>query len=498
MMKYKEKKHNVMNEYGFSLLGVAVTLGIVGVLSAGTMSMYSEQRTHVLWQEGAAKTLLVKTSLINFAKTNKFLPCPDTDGDGVENRSGIACTSNTGSIPFNDLALAASDVKDSWGNDFTYAVNKATTLAAEIADCPLNSACFFNRTAPPMFDLNTFPVMGATATANMNGNSTTLRNLRVCNVSDCDATTPGADIDADAAIAVIIAHNENGNITTGLSDAEALNASSTSNYFVQSRYSEAPDYYDDQLQAISANELKNRFETDVVELTEGGGGGGAPVNPFEGETVDVAGGNGDDNRFASVIGLNIETGILEFGSENAGQMVTLTFDATITGGWEDADALNEGVAAQTNSDGDLETQDQFVVGLNANVDDALYTIANADDPEDGRVDLQQGLDMMGNPGQDQIFYYDENDDDDNTWYEHASYNVELDANGNLKVDFAVFSTALNERVAIENIQAVQYNPPTSLPDFPSVSPIAGIPQTDDLYIESSSDRSSTGPSAGVD
>lgn len=468
----KNKKLN--HETGFSVIELAAVLGIVGILALGSVELLSEKKTQVQWQEADTRLSVVKASLINYAKTNKFMPCPDlaNDTDGLENRNANGtCQAHTGRVPFESIGLAESNVQDSWGNYFTYAINQGAVNVAEITDCPSNSACFFNNSAPPMFDLSTLPVMGQTAATNMSGSPAggTMRNLRVCNTENCSSSTPPQQILNEAMLVVIVAHNENGDVYQGLENAESLNKSA-SNFYVQAVYSQEP-FYDDRLITISANELKDRYETEVLELTNGGGGG-PPVNPFGNTNVPIAGGNGDNNRFSDKIGLNIESGVIEFGKENAGQMVTLTFDAVVKGGWEDADALNEGRDAQW-SGGSIETQDQFVVGLNADIDEQLYTVAEGGDVGygDGKVNLEQGLEWMGvdnDTQRDQYFYYDENDDADNTWYEYASYNAELDQDGNLKVDFAVFSTHVSESVELSNIQAVQYNAPTSVPLMPGV------------------------------
>jgi prepilin-type N-terminal cleavage/methylation domain-containing protein len=51
--------------------------------------------------------------------TRHYLPCPDTDGDGRENRTGSACTSPYGLFPWVDLGTAA---QDAWGNRLYYSV----------------------------------------------------------------------------------------------------------------------------------------------------------------------------------------------------------------------------------------------------------------------------------------------------------------------------------------------------------------------------------------
>ncbi|WP_321326364.1 prepilin-type N-terminal cleavage/methylation domain-containing protein [Thiomicrorhabdus sp.] len=457
---------------GFSLVEVAVVLAILGVIAAGSIGVYSEQRTHVLWKEGDSRLASIKSSLLKFVKTNSYMPCPDNTipPDGFEDRNlDATCQADTGNVPFNNLGLTAADVQDSWGNNIVYAINHNATNPVSMANCPLSSACYFNNTRPPMFDLTTLPVMGNPG----------VNNLRVCNGAACGPATAPANINADALIAVLVAKNENGNLPLAqLNGAEQENDNGDL-YFVQSQYSKTP-HYDDLLTTISANELKDRYENEIVELNRNGDPANPPPppdNPFDGVTVDIAGGNGDDNRFSKNIGVNIESGTLKFGADNAGKTVTLTFNTKVTGGWEDADALNEGVAAERDRYGNLETQDRFIVGLNNDVNQIVYDTASATNPRDGRLDVDNIAEYMGNPNQDQYYYYDANDDRDNTWYEYASYNVALDENGDLKVDFANFSTALDEKVQVSDVKAVLYTAPTVMPDFPNAKPIDAIPET---------------------
>ena len=468
---------------GFTLVEVLVVLGIISVVAAGSVTVFSEHRDHSLWQESELKLKTTKKALVRFARANKYMPCPDTDvpPDGVENRNvNGTCAANaagvpSGTIPYEDLNMSLAMVSDAWLNPFIYAVNHKTTNVVAMNNCPESSACFFNNTQPPMFNLTTLPMPSETVNNNMNGDLTGagLANLRICNNLPCGLGAPAQSIDAESAIAVILSQNKNGDTAAvgALAPAEALNAGN-GNFFVQAPYSENP-YFDDQLVSISANELKERFQVEAIQNTNPPAPPSSdPDNPFGNLNVPIAGGSGDNNRFSSNIGLNIVSGVIEFGSEYAGQTVTFSFDAKVTGGWEDADALNEGVAAETYR-GNIETQDQFVVGLNADVDERLYNIANGGNEGwgSGLVDLEQGLDWFGvdqAENSEQYNYYDENDDRDNTWYEHKSYDVVLDENGNLKVDFAVFSTHVSEKVDVNNIEAELFIASTNVPPMPSV------------------------------
>nr|WP_315981314.1 VCBS domain-containing protein [Aliamphritea spongicola] len=102
-----------------------------------------------------------------------------------------------------------------------------------------------------------------------------------------------------------------------------------------------------------------------------------------------------------------ETRTFDFGAENAGKTVTLSFDSRATGGWEDGTSGSE-------------TRDTFTVRVNG-----------------------QQIDQRS---------YDEHDDADNTWNATHSYQVTLDSNGQAVVEFDVASTASDEVVSISNLQ----------------------------------------------
>ena len=456
------KNKNLSKQYrnkesGFSLLELGIVLGIVGLLVAGSISVFSEQKTHAQWQESDLKLQLVKKSLINYVALNKFLLCPDDSGDGFEDRkSDGTCRVNEGKVPFLNLELPEAAVQDSWGNRFGYAINRDAVNLVNMTDCPNDTACFFNNQIPPAFDLTTLPVMG-----NVGNN-----NLRVCTVNNCTAATPDTNIDGDNLVAVLIAFNQNGGVTStsSLDAAEAENRDGDT-FFVRADYSEAP-YFDDLIQTLSANELKKRFDLEVMADEVANTNPGNPIVVVPG-AVPIAGGSGDNDRFSDNIGVNIATETFEFGSEYAGQTVTLTFDAKIEGGWEDA---NE-ETGDRNKNGKLETQDRFMVGLNG---------GDVSDLHGQLVNLEEGVARFDNHQVTESFYYDADLDSDNTWYEYLSFDVELDSDGNLKVDLAVFSTHVSEKVTVTNMNTVLYLAPPSVPNFPGVQEIDAIPQTEGL------------------
>lgn len=120
-------------QQGFSLIELAIVLVIVTLLVGGlamplsaqiqarriaeTKKIMEEAReaifgyamTHTVDHDGSALTLRRPT-----------LPCPDTDGDGRENLTGTACTSDSGFFPWVDLGTAT---QDAWGNRLAYALD---------------------------------------------------------------------------------------------------------------------------------------------------------------------------------------------------------------------------------------------------------------------------------------------------------------------------------------------------------------------------------------
>ena len=108
---------------------------------------------------------------------------------------------------------------------------------------------------------------------------------------------------------------------------------------------------------------------------------------------------------------DIETANFDFGVGNAGQVVTLSFDAKAFGGWEDG------------SDNNNWTVDRFVVSA----DTATSALLN------------------------KTYYGNGNDDSWVSETENYQYQVTLDENGQVNIEFNVASTMTNEVVNISNI-----------------------------------------------
>lgn len=120
-------------QQGFTLTEMAVVLVIVALLIGGMILPISAQQD--MRNVAAAEKLLadVSEAFYGFAASHAatdgkpYLPCPDTDGDGIENRTGTACTSQDGALPWADLGLGR---QDAWGNTPRYAVAAAFSDSA--------------------------------------------------------------------------------------------------------------------------------------------------------------------------------------------------------------------------------------------------------------------------------------------------------------------------------------------------------------------------------
>lgn len=113
---------------GFTLVEMAVVLVIVGLLLGSLIVPLSAQMDQKAYGDTQKTLADVKEALVGFALSHAagdgkpYLPCPDTDGDGQENRTASACTSAEGGLPWVDLGLAALD---SWNNRYRYRVTAA-------------------------------------------------------------------------------------------------------------------------------------------------------------------------------------------------------------------------------------------------------------------------------------------------------------------------------------------------------------------------------------
>lgn len=222
---------------GFTLVELAIVLIILALLSGGIMMTLASQielrdraQTQSLLKE--ASDALTGYAVSHLAGNGKpYLPCPDIDNDGRENRSANACVSQEGNLPWLDLGLAASDA---WDNHLRYRVDPVFS----------NSATGFS--------------------------TSSIAGLRVCEDASCTREL-GAQLPA-----VVLAHGKNGlgATTTGgtvnsapLSADELANTDNNTSFVSHPPTPSENGEFDDLLIWISPTVLLARMISAGVPVT---------------------------------------------------------------------------------------------------------------------------------------------------------------------------------------------------------------------------------------
>lgn len=209
------------NQRGFTLIEMAIVLVIVTILIGGLAMPLSAQIQARRIAETRQTLQEAREAILGYAMThpaispatNRYLPCPDTDGDGHENRVSVtACAAYHGLLPWVDLGVAP---QDAWGNRLRYAVVNQF----------ISESSGFSASMPPPGGFDP---------------------LRICTTHSCAV----ADIAADV-VFVLVSHGPNGwgaqnmNNTPGIFQAsptgldEIKNLDTSSTYVSRSPYKAA-------------------------------------------------------------------------------------------------------------------------------------------------------------------------------------------------------------------------------------------------------------------
>lgn len=120
-----------MKARGFTLIELAIVLVIITILIGGLAVPLSAQIQARRVAETNKTLDAAKEAIMGYAMANKtvgatprpYLPCPDTNGDGRENRNASGeCLQPRGFFPWVDLGVASADA---WGNRLWYSVTDA-------------------------------------------------------------------------------------------------------------------------------------------------------------------------------------------------------------------------------------------------------------------------------------------------------------------------------------------------------------------------------------
>jgi prepilin-type N-terminal cleavage/methylation domain-containing protein len=147
-------------QHGFTLIEMAIVLVIITILIGGLAVPLSAQiqarrvaETRQVMQEAREAVLGYAMTHLATPAGKRYLPCPDTTGDGREDRNLAtqACTQAYGWLPWVTLGTAA---QDAWGNRLLYAVvspfgDKATGFSSSTALASPLQICSTHTCASP-------------------------------------------------------------------------------------------------------------------------------------------------------------------------------------------------------------------------------------------------------------------------------------------------------------------------------------------------------------
>lgn len=206
-----------------------MVLIIFALLTGGLLMPLSAQQDQRNYSDTQKSMGGINEALIGYAASHAavdgkpYLPCPDTDNDGVENRTGSSCTAPEGRLPWNDLGIGR---EDAWGNRFRYRVTPAY----------VNNATGFS--------------LSSTGT------------LKICENSTC-AVIIGSNLPV-----VIVSHGKNGagaynsagtTNPAPLGDDEKSNQNADNDFVLHTQSSVGGSEFDDIVTWISPNILFNRM-----------------------------------------------------------------------------------------------------------------------------------------------------------------------------------------------------------------------------------------------
>ncbi len=119
-------------QLGFTLVEMAVVVFLIGILATMGLSAANSILANSSISNTKKKQEVIRDVLITYLATNKRLPCPAIDENGIEAKSAAVpsiCTGYFGILPYQTLGLSKSAALDGWENLFSYAVSSQWTLA---------------------------------------------------------------------------------------------------------------------------------------------------------------------------------------------------------------------------------------------------------------------------------------------------------------------------------------------------------------------------------
>lgn len=117
---------------GFTLIELAVVVGVIALLLGSILVPLGTQVNQRNIATTQTTLAAIEEAVLGYGATNGRLPCPDTTGDGLEDRttgaSNDGCTGGTyvGAVPWATLGVPQADA---WNFRFKYRVDNQFTRA---------------------------------------------------------------------------------------------------------------------------------------------------------------------------------------------------------------------------------------------------------------------------------------------------------------------------------------------------------------------------------
>ena len=121
----------IKRQAGFSLVELAVVVFIIGLIASMSFGAIKAQMINSSIRATKGNQDTIRDALVAYLGKYRRLPCPDTDFNGVENRTTpgdatTSCKASFGQVPYNDLGLPKTATLDGWDNFFSYQVSNST------------------------------------------------------------------------------------------------------------------------------------------------------------------------------------------------------------------------------------------------------------------------------------------------------------------------------------------------------------------------------------